>query len=75
MDYLKVEGHTHLYRDSKTNSIINKNTTQYREYISRRETKTEEIQKIQKLESEFANMKDDLDEIKALLRSLTHESW
>lgn len=74
MDYLKVEGHTHLYRDSKTNSIINKNTTQYREYISRRETKTEEIQKIQKLESEFANMKDDLDEIKALLRSLTHES-
>ena len=74
MDYLKVEGHTHLYRDSKTNSIINKNTTQYREYISRKETKTEEIQKIQKLESEFANMKDDLDEIKALLRSLTHES-
>lgn len=75
MDYLKVDGHTHLYRDPKTNSIINKNTTQYREYISRKETKTEEIQKIQKLESEFANMKDDLDEIKALLRSLTHESW
>lgn len=75
MDYLKVEGHTHLYRDPNTNSIVNKNTTQYREYISKKETKIKEIQKIQKLESDFANMKDDLNEIKALLRSLTHESW
>lgn len=74
MDYLKVEGHTHLYRDPNTNSIVNKNTTQYREYISKKETKIKEIQKIQKLESDFANMKDDLNEIKALLRSLTHES-
>lgn len=74
MDYLKVEGHTHLYRDPNTNSIVNKNTTQYREYISRKEMKSEEIQKIQKLESDFVNMKGDLDEIKALLRSLTHES-
>lgn len=74
MDYLKVEGHTHLYRDPNTNSIVNKNTTQYREYISKKETKIKEIQKIQKLESDFANMKDDLNEIKSLLRSLTHES-
>lgn len=74
MEYLKVEGYTHLYRDPKTNSIINKNMTEYREYMSRREMKTEEAQKIQKLESDFVSMMNDLDEIKSLLRSLTNES-
>jgi hypothetical protein len=36
--------------------------------------KNEEQQKIQNLESDVANIKDDLDEIKFLLRSLVNES-
>ena len=66
----KVEGQTHLVRDSKTNCIINTSKSQYNEYISRRNTQGEEKQKIQQLESDLASMKDDLDEIKLLLRSL-----
>ena len=50
-NHLKVEGHAHLYRDPKTNSIINKNTNQYNEYVSR-------------LESDFATIRGELDEIK-----------
>ena len=73
MDYLKVEGHSNLYRDPKTNSIVNKNSTQYQEYISRRDSRSEENQKIQDLESDFARMKEDLNEIKSLLRSLANE--
>ena len=74
MNYLKVEGHTHLYRDPKTNSIVNRNMSEYQEYVSRKSIKSEENQKIQNLESDVANIKGDLNEIKDLLRSLINES-
>jgi hypothetical protein len=74
MSYLKVEGYTHLVRDQSTNSIINTNMTEYQEYISRRNAKNGENQKVQNLEKDLANMKEDIDEIKNLLRSLINGS-
>jgi len=74
MDYIKVKGHDHLIRDPKTNSIININVSEYEEYISRRDFKLKESQKIQNLESDVTNMKEDLNEIKFLLRRLINES-
>ena len=74
MEYAKVEGHSHLLRDSKTNSIINTNMIEYQEYLNRRNVKEDENQKIQHLESDVANIKNDLSEIKSLLRSLVNES-
>lgn len=75
MTYLKVEGYTHLVRDQNTNSIVNTNMSEYQEYISRRNIKNEENQKVQNLEKDLANMKEDLYEIKNLLRSLVNGSW
>ena len=75
MDYIKVKGHDHLIRDPKTNSIININMSEYNDYISRRDSKLKEDEKMNNLESDVANMKDDLKEIKNLLRSLLNESW
>jgi hypothetical protein len=74
MDYLKVEGYSHLMRDQNTNSIINTNMSEYQEYVSRRNAKSEENQKVQNIEEELASMKDDIDEIKNLLRSLVNGS-
>ena len=74
MDYIKVKGHDHLIRNTKTNSIINTNVSEYNEYISRRDSKLKENQKVQNLESDVANMKEDLNEIKFLLRRLINES-
>ena len=74
MEYAKIEGHSHLLRDSKTNSIINTNMVEYQEYLNRRNVKVDENQKIQHLESDVANIKNDLSEIKSLLRSLVNES-
>ena len=59
---------------TKTNSIINKNTNQYNEYVSQREAKNEEEQKIQNLESDFATIRGELDEIKSLLKEFINES-
>jgi hypothetical protein len=74
MSYLKVEGHSNLMRDPNTNSIVNTNMTEYQEYVTRRDSKSEKNQKIQNLESDVANIKNDLDEIKSLLRSLLNGS-
>jgi hypothetical protein len=74
MEYLKVDGYNNLIRDAKTNSIINTNMNEYREYILRRDAKNEEDQKIQHLEENIANIKNDLEEIKMLLRGLKNES-
>jgi hypothetical protein len=70
---MKVKGYSHLLRDSKTNSIINNNMAEYQEYVTRRDTKIEESQKVQNLEEDLANMKSDIGEIKNLLRSLINE--
>lgn len=70
MDYLKVEGYNNLVRDPNTNSIINTNMSEYQQYVARRNIKSEENQKLESLESDVTNIKNDLDEIKTLLRSL-----
>jgi len=74
MDYIKVKGHEHLIRDPITNSIINTNMSEYKEYLYRKNFKIEEDQKIQNLENDMNNIKSDLSEIKYLLRNLTNES-
>ena len=74
MEYVKVKGHDHFVRDPRTNAIINTNKSQYNEYLLQKDSKVKEQQKIQELEENVANMKDDLNEIKSLLRSLINGS-
>lgn len=74
MDYIKVKGYDHLVRDPKTNSIINTNKSEYEQYLFNRQIKKSEQQKLQDLESDVASIKNDLEEIKSLLRGLTNGS-
>ena len=60
---IKVEGHSHLYRDETTGAIINCDDNGYDQYI-----KSLNYRKNQK--EEFNNMKKELDEIKSLLKIL-----
>jgi peroxiredoxin family protein len=70
MKYSKVNGHSNLVRDEETKAIINTNMTDYNNYIMQKRIKEKENQKLQNLEKDFVNMKEDLNEIKSLLRSL-----
>ena len=60
---IKVEGYTHLYRDPRTNAIVNCDDQGYDQYV-----KSLEVRKKQK--NEIENMKKDIDEIKSLLKIL-----
>jgi len=68
----KLEGHSDLARDPKTNSIINVNSTDYEQYIARRSIKNEEVQKSENVEQELANLKGEINEIKSLLKELVN---
>ena len=60
---IKVKGHTNLYRDENTGSIINCDTTNYNQYVNSLTQK--ELRK-----KELNDMKKDIEEIKTLLKQL-----
>ena len=69
-----MEGHKDLARDPETGAIVNVNTLEYTQYLSRREVKTEKNQKVQTIEQDLANVKSELNEIKSLLKELLNGS-
>ena len=70
MEKYTVKGHSDLARDPNNGSIINVNKTEYNQYLTRREVKSEKNQKVQNIEDELTNIKCDIDEIKLLLKEL-----
>ena len=72
MTYLKVEGHTGLYRDPKTNSIVNRNNSEYNEYMSRKKIKDKEMEKVYTMEQDLHDLKSEINEIKSLLKELVN---
>ena len=72
MSYLKVEGHGELYRDSTTNSIVNRNTSDYNRYMSQKKTKNKEAEKVDTMEQDLAYLKNEINEIKSLLKDLVN---
>ena len=68
----KLEGHSDLARDPKTNSIVNVNSSDYEQYIARRSIKNDEVQKSENVEQELANLKGEINEIKSLLKELVN---
>ena len=75
MNLIPVEGERHLVRDIKTNAIINTNEQEYNAYLARKNSTTNERQRVENLENQINEVKGDLNEIKMLLRSLANGSW
>ena len=72
MTYLKVEGHGELYRDSTTNSIVNRNGTDYNTYMSQKKMRDTENQKVDSMEQNLSDLKNEINEIKSLLKDLVN---
>jgi hypothetical protein len=64
---LRVEGHSNLYRDEKTGAIINCDQLSYTQYVN--SLNSRESQK-----KEIINLKNELGEIKLLLRQLLEKN-
>ena len=60
---IKVEGYQNLYRDERSGAIVNTDSMAYNQYVTSLEQR--ELQK-----KEISEIKNDIDEIKSLLRNL-----
>tara|TARA_Y100000361_G_scaffold101505_1_gene91259 strand:- start:3 stop:227 length:225 start_codon:yes stop_codon:yes gene_type:complete len=72
MDYVKVKDHEHLIRNTKSNCIVNTNKAEYDEYMTRRKFKKSEKNKVENLERDMSTLRNEITEIKDLLRSLVN---
>ena len=70
METYTQKGHKDLARDPETNTIVNVNKVSYDQYIASRKAKSEKNQKVQTMEEDLANVKNELNEIKSLLKEL-----
>ena len=72
MDFIKVKNNEHLVKNTKSNFIINTNKSEYDEYIARRKLKKSEKNKVDNLERDISTLRDEITEIKDMLRSLVN---
>ena len=69
---MKVEGHSNLIRDKHTNAILNNNSSEYDNYIRMRAKRKQGTDRIDTMEDDLKSLKDDINEIKTLLRALSN---
>jgi len=74
METYTQKGHKDLARDPLTNNVVNVNKASYDQYIASRKIKSEKNQKVQTMEEDLANVKNELNEIKSLLKELVNGS-
>lgn len=64
---ISVEGHSNFRRDSRTNAIINTNSSDYEKYISERENKKNLEETVKNTVKELSELKSEIGEIKEML--------
>ena len=69
---MKVEGHSNLVRDEETNAILNTDSSEYNNYLAIRARKKQGSDRIDNMENDLKSLKDDINEIKTLLRALSN---
>ena len=69
MSLIPVENHPGLFRDSRTNAIVNKSKSDYDHYNKTRNTMLSKEERINHLEQKVDNLSDDIGDIKSMLQS------
>jgi len=69
---MKVKGHPNLVRDENSNAILNTNSSEYDNYLSLRAKRKHGSERIDNMESDLKSLKDDINEIKTLLKALSN---
>ena len=69
---MKVEGHSNLIRDESSNAILNVNSSEYNQYLSQRAKRKQGTNRIDNMENDLKSLKDDINEIKTLLKALSN---
>ena len=68
--YVKVKSDVSLVRDVNSNAIISKNQSEFDKFIKLSEKKYAEKKKFDNMRSDLDSLKEDMKEIKTLLRNI-----
>ena len=68
--YVKVKSDVSLVRDINSNAIISKNQSEFDKFIKLSEKKYAEKKKFDNMRSDLDSLKQDMDEIKTLLKNI-----
>ena len=68
--YLKVKSDISLVRDIDSNAIVNQNKSEFDKFLKLSQKKYEEKVKFDNMRSDLDSLKEDMDEIKTLLRNI-----
>ena len=69
---MKIEGHPNLIKDENSNAILNTNNSEYENYIQSRAKRKKGTNRIDNMENDLKSLKDDINEIKTLLKALSN---
>ena len=69
-NYLKVESEESLVRDVDSNAIVNQNKNEFDKFIELSRRKYEEKRKFDDMRSDLDSLKEDMNEIKTLLKNI-----
>jgi len=72
-EYVKVKDHLSLVRDPQTNAILNTSKSEYDEYMKARKKNASKAERVEQLETDVNDIKNDLNEIKSLLLDLARK--
>ncbi len=73
-ELIPIKDNLSLFRDPKTNSIVNSSTSEYENYLIFKKKKENEGIKIKNIENEVNQIKNDINEIKNLLKSFSEKN-
>ena len=71
--YLKVETDKTHVRDMESNAIVNRNKGEFDKFMKLSQRKYEEKKKIDDMRSDLNSLKQDMDEIKTILRNIMNK--
>ena len=72
MSLVKVKEHSNLVKDSRTGQIIDTDENSYQRYIAGKNARQSAKQKAMTVEEDLANLKNEISEIKSLLKELVN---
>lgn len=72
MNHTNIQGHSDLVRDNSTGAILNNDTSQYNQYLTLRAKRKQGTDRIDNMENDLKSLKDDINEIKTLLKALSN---
>ena len=71
--YLKVKSDISLVRDVDSNAIVNQNKSEFDKFLKLSQKKYEEKTKFDNMRSDLDSLKEDMNEIKTLLRNIMNK--